>query len=432
MLKRMLIGLFLLAMPAFAQTRALVLISIDGLPPAYLTAADKYQLKIPTLRRLMAEGVHAESVRNVMPTVTYPNHTTLITGVAPARHGISQNTTLDPDNKNLGGWYWYSEDIKVPTLWDVAAKAGWPVGSVSWPVSVGARGVNYLVPEYWRSMTADDRKLIRVLATPGLIAELEPDAGPPITDLSDAVPGDWVRTRYAVGIIRHKHVRFITVHLAALDHLEHEHGPFSPEAFATLEETDKMVASIETAMRAETPETAICIVSDHGFARIDRQLNLRATMKDWKATPWGTGGSAFIVLKDPKDAAARADVEKQLKQLAADPANGIDHIMDRKELSALGAAPNADFAVDMKPGFTIGTGNEPGVVTIKAGGTHGYSPEHVEMRASFVLAGPGIRRGVSLGEIDMRSIAPTLAKLMGGSLPLAEVPPLGVFTVLDK
>jgi predicted AlkP superfamily pyrophosphatase or phosphodiesterase len=427
MLKQVLVLLF--AATLSAQTRALVFISIDGLPPAYLNDADKYQLKIPTLRRLMAEGAHAESVRNVMPSVTYPNHTTLITGVLPVRHGILQNTTFDPEHKNLDGWYWYSEDIKVPTLWDVAAKAGWAVGSVSWPVSVGARGVSYLIPEYWRSMTADDRKLVRALSTPGLAAELEPEAGQYITDLSDAVPGDWVRTRYAVGIIRRKHARFITVHLAALDHLEHEDSPFSPEAFATLEEIDKMVASIETAMRAETPETAVCIVSDHGFAKIDHQLNLRATMKGWKATPWGTGGSAFIVLKD---ASARAEVEKQLKQLAADPANGIDHIMDRKELASLGAAPNADFAVDMKPGFTIGTGEAPGVVAIKPGGTHGYSPEHPEMRASFVIAGPGIKRGVSLVEIDMRSIAPTLAKVLGSSLPTADLPPLAVFTVLDK
>ena len=424
MLKRVLIGLFLVTSTLFGQPKALVLISIDGLPPAYLNDADKYQLKIPTLRRLMAEGSHASSVRNVMPSVTYPNHTTLITGVLPARHGIFQNTTFDPDHKNMDGWYWYAEDIKVPTLWDVAAKAGWTVGSVSWPVSVGARGVNYLVPEYWRSQTGEDRKLIRALSTPGLIAELEPEAGPYITDLSDAIAGDLARTRYAVGIIQHKHARFMTIHLAALDHLEHEHGPFTPEAFATLEQIDKMVASIEAAMRAETPDTVMCVVSDHGFAKIDHQLNLRATMQGWKATPWGTGGSAFIVLKDPS---ARSEVEKQLKQLAADPANGIDHIMDRKELASLGAAPNADFAVDMRPGFTIGTSAD-----FKPGGTHGYSPEHPEMRSTFVIAGPGIKRGVDLGEIDMRSIAPTLAKVLGSPLPTADLAPLGVFTVLDK
>jgi len=421
------------------------MISIDGLANRYMNEADSFHLKVPTLRRIFAQGAHATGVRGVFPTVTYPNHTTLITGVAPAKHGIFQNTTLDPQDRNLDGWYWYAEDIRVPTLWDVAAKAGYPVGSVSWPVSVGARNVSALVPEYWRAANDEDRKLLRALATPGLMADLEPEAGPYITDLNDAVPGDWARTHWAAAIIRRKHVRFITVHLAALDHLEHEAGPYSPEAFATLEEIDKMVAEIEKTMLAETPDTVMCIVSDHGFAKIDHQLSLRAafikaglltvnaakrqamapTFTDWKATPWGTGGSAFVVLKDPKDAAVRAEVEALLKKLAADPANGIDHILDRAEIARMGAAPNADFAVDMKPGFSIGASMDTVSGAIKPGGTHGFSPTHPEMRASFFIAGPGIRKGVDIGDIDMRSVAPTLAELMGGSLA-GEAPRLDI------
>src|SRR5258708_31025292 len=130
--------LLLIAPWLLAQTpkpKAILLLSIDGLANGYLNDADKYQLKIPTLRRLIADGAHATGVRGVMPTVTYPSHTTLLTGVSPAKHGILQNTTFDPQDRNLGGWYWYSEDIRVPTLWDVAAKAGYAVGSVSWPVS---------------------------------------------------------------------------------------------------------------------------------------------------------------------------------------------------------------------------------------------------------------------------------------------------------
>jgi hypothetical protein len=130
-------------------------------------------------------------------------------------------------------------------------------------------------------------------------------------------------------------------------------------------------------------------------------------------------------LKDPKDAAVRAEVEELLKQLAADPANGIDHIMDRAEIARMGAAPNADFAVDMKPGFSIGSSMDTISGAIKPGGTHGFSPSHPEMRASFAIAGPGIRPGVNVGDIDMRSIAPTLAELMGGTLA-GEAPRLEV------
>src|SRR5260370_154160 len=93
-----------LAVPLFAQPKALVLISIDGLANRYLNEANAFHLKIPTLRRLLADGVHATGVRGVMPTVTYPNHTTLLTGVYPSKHGIANNESFDPEDRNQKGW----------------------------------------------------------------------------------------------------------------------------------------------------------------------------------------------------------------------------------------------------------------------------------------------------------------------------------------
>jgi len=119
---------FTLAPPADAQEQKprtpVILISIDGLKPEYVLAADAHGLKIPNLRRFVKEGTYSTGVQGVIPTVTYPSHTTMITGVSPARHGIYANTTFDPLRKNNGGWYWYAEDIKVPTLWDAAREAG--------------------------------------------------------------------------------------------------------------------------------------------------------------------------------------------------------------------------------------------------------------------------------------------------------------------
>src|ERR1041384_6174459 len=134
--------LVMLVAPAWFASQArrpvgipVVLISIDGLKPDYVLEADKHHLKIPNLRRIVAEGAHASGVTGVLPTVTYPSHTTMVTGVSPARHGIIANSPFDPFSKNLGGWYWYAEAIKVPTLWDVCAKAGLTTSSVDWPVT---------------------------------------------------------------------------------------------------------------------------------------------------------------------------------------------------------------------------------------------------------------------------------------------------------
>jgi predicted AlkP superfamily pyrophosphatase or phosphodiesterase len=92
--------------PLFAQAHQPVLmISVDGMRPDYVTQADEHHLRIPTLRHMLLEGTHAEGVQGVFPTVTYPSHTTLVTGVWPAQHGILNNTRFDPEQKFSGAWY---------------------------------------------------------------------------------------------------------------------------------------------------------------------------------------------------------------------------------------------------------------------------------------------------------------------------------------
>ncbi len=159
-----------------APGKVLVLISVDGLRPDYVTAADEHGAKVPNLRKMMKEGAYAEGVTGVIATVTYPSHTTLVTGVWPAQHGIWANTTFDPLQKNYQGWYWYAEDIRVPTLWDAARQAGWTTASIQWPVTVGAK-ITWDIPEVWRAATPEDAKLVRALTTPGLMAEAAPELG---------------------------------------------------------------------------------------------------------------------------------------------------------------------------------------------------------------------------------------------------------------
>ena len=111
-------GLALVAMASAgaAEAAPVLMISIDGLRAADVLDASNRGLHLPALQRLAHEGVYASGVRDALPSVTYPNHTTLVTGVWPARHGIASNTVFDPLHKNAGGWYWYASDIQVPTL----------------------------------------------------------------------------------------------------------------------------------------------------------------------------------------------------------------------------------------------------------------------------------------------------------------------------
>ena len=424
--------LLLLTIPLSAQS--LLLISIDGMRPDYVLKADEHGLKIPHLRRILKDGAHATGVKGVLPTVTYPSHTTILTGVWPAKHHIYSNVVFDPLDRNQAGWNWYAEDIAVPTLWDAASKAGLITGSVSWPVSVNASGIRYNIPEYWRApqFPGEDVKLMRAISTPGLMTEIEKEAGPYVTDLNDAVNGDRQRTRYAIAILRHKHAQFMTVHLASLDHVEHATGPFSPEANQTLEQIDAEVGELEDAAAG----AVVCVLSDHGFTRTDHNLNIVAplveeglvTLKNNKVTSWQAypdieSGSAAILLKDPKDQATRAKLENLLHRLAADPKNGIAQILDSKQIAQFGGRPDAAFWVDMQSNFSIVNSDRPN----RVGGTHGYAPSNPQLQASFFIAGPKIKSGVNLGEIDMRAIAATLAKSMAFSFPTADLPALPVF-----
>ena len=227
-----------LATPVAAWAAPILMISLDGLRPADVLDADKRGLKFPNLRKLVAEGVYATGVRNALPTVTYPNHTTLITGVWPARHGIAGNTTFDPLGQNMGGWYWYAPDIKVPTLWDAVHKSGRKVASVYWPVSVDAASVDYNIPDYWRAHIPEDAKLLKAVSTPGLVTELETATGRKLVDLTEEEPQNNVaRAAFAEALIKARKPAFMTLHLAALDHAQHAVFALdTPQAHAVLED----------------------------------------------------------------------------------------------------------------------------------------------------------------------------------------------------
>lgn len=440
----------LLVIPIAASQagQAVLLVSIDGLRPDYILKADKHGLKIPNLRALVHEGTYATSVQGVLPSATYPSHTTIITGVFPAKHGIVGNKPFGGAVKDLDVWYTYAWDIRVPTLWDAATQAGYKVGSVSWPVTVGATSIAFNIPEFNLTRTAVDVQLTRGAATPGLMAELAERAGPYITDVADATKRDWARTHYAVELLRKKHPRFLTVHLAATDHIQHRNGPFAASLWPALEEIDQMIGELRSAMLNDDANAVVCIVSDHGFAPVTKILALDAALVkagfiilkgngptvasagivNWTAQSWSVGGSSAIVLKNPNDVATREKVKTFLHDLAVDPTNGIAAIFDEEAIRQWGGTPTAQFWVDMQPGFMVSEALQPTVVSVvSARGTHGYAPTHAEMGATFIIAGKGIVAGQNLGRIDMRSIAPTLARVLGVSFPSADVAAQEIF-----
>ncbi|MDG2512638.1 ectonucleotide pyrophosphatase/phosphodiesterase [Sphingobium yanoikuyae] len=427
-------------LPALAEP--VLLISIDGLRPGDVLEADKRGLALPNLRRFLTDGAHASGVTGVLPTLTYPSHTTLMTGVSPGKHGIVSNNSFDPMQINQGGWYWYAQDVKVPMLWDAAAKAGLSTGNVHWPVSVAAKGISWNLPQIWRTGHADDAQLLDALATPGLKAELERAVGQPYAmGIDESLSGDQNRGRFATALIAAHQPDFLTVYLTALDHEQHGSGPDTPAAKAVLEKIDAIVGDLVGAERKAHPDALIALVSDHGFEATHSGLNLFRPFIDaglitlgaddkiasWQAMPWIGGGSAAIMLARPDDKMLADKVKGLLDRLAANPANGIDRIVDRAEMTKLGGNPQAAFTINLKPGFVTDIfrgANAPLVAPTPVKGMHGYFPGPANLRATFMAMGSGVKPGKDLGLIDMRAIAPTLAKAMGASLPDAEAAPI--------
>jgi predicted AlkP superfamily pyrophosphatase or phosphodiesterase len=412
-----------------------VMISIDGLSPDYVLEADN-GLRIPTLRRFVIEGVSATGVRGVFPTVTYPSHATLLSGVSPARHGIVANTTFDPFQKNDGGWYWYTRDVRVPTLWDAARDAGLVVASIHWPVSVGAN-VRYNIPQIWRRGTPDDRKLLEALATPGLMDTLERELGPYADGIDESIEGDENRARFAAKLFSIARPDFMTAYFTALDHEQHATGPHSKAANSTLERIDALLARLIAAIDSVSKKRArYVIVSDHGHLATDREVapmtefrrrgwatyasDTATTPSDWRAILWNSTGSGAIMLKDTSDAALRREVGEYLRALASDTANGINGVLTADSAARLGAFPGAAWVISMRAPYRLSSRSRGALVQgVRGGGTHGFGPDHPGIDAAFFALGPGIPRA-NLGRIDMRAIAPTVANLLGVRLPIAE------------
>jgi predicted AlkP superfamily pyrophosphatase or phosphodiesterase len=422
-----------------ANTPLVMLISVDGLKPEAVIDAQSHGLKVPNLRAFMTDGVYASGVRGVLPTLTYPSHTTLLTGASPAKHGIYDNTTFDPLLRNQRGWYWYSEDIKVPTLWDAAANAHLRTANIYWPVSVGAN-ITFNLPQIWRAGTDDDLKLQRALGTPGLERELSAELGRYPGGMEESVADDEIRARFAVRLLQKKHPGFFTVYLTGLDTEQHASGPFSEKSNQVLERLDAVVGLLRAAAEKAAPGHAtVCVVSDHGFAAVQHDVNLYVPFRDaglftmdstgqvtdWKAIPWPAGGSAAIMLADPTDQAVSDRVRQLLDTLAGDPANGIDRVLTHEQIQQGGGFPNAAYLVGFKIGYEMAYAVSPPLITSPSNlGMHGYLPDRPEMRSSFFVIGPHIAKARSVGEIDMRRIAPTIAGIMHVHLDGAELEPL--------
>jgi predicted AlkP superfamily pyrophosphatase or phosphodiesterase len=403
-----------------AEQNRVILISIDGLMPSAYTDPALAQYT-PNLRALAGRGLWADGVVGVLPTVTYPSHTTLITGVEPARHGIYDNQILDPEGRSRGAWYWYADAIRVPTLPMAARARGLRAGAVTWPVTIGM-DLDFLAPEFEGTRHPESINMLKALVQPrGLLDAAAVARGTPFS----WPQSDRDRTDLSLFILKTYDPHVFLLHLIALDSAQHNAGIGSPEALQTLARVDAHVGEIVEAVRqsGRAATTTVAVVSDHGFLALEKMLQVNAAFKQaglidvdargavtaWRAWFHASGGSGYVYVKDEAD---RARVGMLLDGLTRDPGNGIREIWDREALAARGAHPDAAFGIDVVDGFYTGGGHDALVKASPNKGGHGFAPERPALHASLVMAGPPVQRRGSVGVIRMTQIAPTLAAIL--------------------
>ena len=410
------------------RARHVVIVSIDGLRPEFYLD-DSWAA--PELRALLKAGSHARAAEGVFPTVTYPNHATIVTGVRPARHGVLSNT-IPTAAGTRGRWYEEVSDLRASPIWEWARTAGLTTAAVSWPVTAGAR-IDLLVPERDYYAQKEPLERLRADSTPGIFDRL--GVTPKAEMFKDVVLWDAFLTETVTAMIRQARPNLLLVHLVQTDYFQHRIGREGAETKAAVARVDAHVGAIRRALAEAglADRSVIIVTGDHGFedARQSVHPNVllaRAGLRGcpepgdgWRATAYIAGGSAAILVPPPRDAATAAAAEKALREAARDAYT----IVSRAELDALGALPNAAFALAAAPGFAMGSGCRGSLIVSGSGGQHGYLPSHPRMPTGFIAAGAGVRAGVALERVRLVDIAPTAARLLGLTTPDVEGRVLG-------
>jgi len=412
--------LALRAMPVWAGD--VILVSIDGLMPDYYLRADDLGLKIPNLRRLVREGSYAEGALSVMPSVTFPAHTTMITGVNPARHGIENNLVFDPDGALGGGWHWFYEDLKVSTIFDAARKYGIRTASVTWPVTAGAP-IDWNLPDMYPVPNLHEAKNLRSLVADQDLRDFLPSAEKLVR------MGDDIRTQVALHFLEKK-PGFLAIHYLELDGAQHRDGPGSVPAKQALEKIDGYLGEVFSALQqaGRWESTSVLVVSDHGFVEVDKvvkpgvlmravgllETDVEAEITAWQAAPWAAGGSLAIVTHPTASSDSRQKVLDLVNLLKSNPVYGVAKVYMGAELSRTGGFSRALAVLEARPGYFFSAEVQGELVSpSETRGMHGYSPSLPGLEAAFLAKGPGIKQGHRVETVRLLDLAPTIARILG-------------------
>lgn len=437
-LTRCLALLAVLALPlgAASTDRHVVLVSIDGFP-SFLWKDQT--IPLPNLRKLAAEGAQATAMTIVNPAITWPNHTSLVTGVTPRRHGVLYNGLVvrgGPGKPNkIEPWVDKSRLVLAPTVYDAAHRAGLTTAEVDWVAITRPGTITWSFAE----LPDVNGVLPQEMIAAGVATAAEIEAAR--SGGRNIVWRDELWTRAACFIFARHQPNLLMYHTLNTDSTHHRFGPGSPPSISALALADQLLGQLLRTIDASgrRAQTTVIVTTDHGFKKVDKYVHANVVLKQagllQAAGPTITqcdafagtqGGIAFIYITDP---ARRAELLPKLKQLFS-ATEGVAQVIDAATgAQALGMPTPAenqgmgDLILYPKTGYAFNAAPVGDAATGPAtnyGGTHGYSSADPELDGIFVASGAGIKAGVKLDRMRNVDVAPTIARLLGVPLPDVE------------
>jgi arylsulfatase A-like enzyme len=432
------------ALPGFFTGRAadsatdkhVVLITIDGFP-AYVFADPK--TPIPRIRQLAAEGVAAEGMLVSNTSVTWPNHTSLVTGVRSIRHSVVLNgiAILRPDQPvTINARLDKRELVAVPTIFDLLHGAKFRTAAVNWPCTRGSDALDDDFPDTPEAVLHTTPRLRKELIDQSILSS---DSDAAFNALS--IPArDEVWVRAACHVLKARKPHLLLLHLLDSDIIHHRYGPQSLASHSSLALADANVGRILDALDQAgiREKTTIFVTADHGSATASKILQPNVVLRRAGLLEVGPsrqiararvqviseGGTGLVYFTNP---ATRADDRRKVLELFVGK-EGIAEILTPDQYARFGLPSPAsnptmsDLLIVAASGYGISetaTGDDYLVAAdLKSDlGYHGYLSTDPKMNALFVVAGSGIQRGKKIGIIENIDVAPTIAHLLRQQLP---------------
>lgn len=392
---------------------------------------------LPNFAGLAANGSLCTEVKSVYPSITYPAHTSIITGRMPKNHGIINNTQIQP-KRPTPDWFWQRKFVKGTTLYDEAKKAGWKTAGLLWPVIARSK-MDWYVPEVMANRPWENQVIANALNGPLFYQlELNRKFGHLRDGIRQPALDNFVHASALYTIRKYRPDLFL-LHLTDVDTNRHIYGVHHPKAEAAIRRQDERLGEIIAALKetGDMEETTVIVLGDHYQKDTKKIVYLNYLLREkgclttegekitsYKALAKTCDGSAYLYLNPRMKEAEAAVLKKELEALIRETAEkeeyGIGRIFTAEEAGAMGADPDCFLMLEAAEGYYFLDEFEVPFKGVeeekkhKMRGTHGYLPDGKDYGTFFLAAGCGIVPGQEVSrEIRLWDEGVTMAELMG-------------------